>query len=227
MAAGTATILELRLEPDGLSGRISCPPGIRPAPGQYLTASGPDAREPLPVNLFPSRVYEDGFEAAPPLPPAWTAGTQLALRGPLGKGFSMPASTRRLALASLDDAPYRLLPLAQQALARNAAVVMYAHSAVRGLPEEVEVLPPDLLPEAANWADFLALDARITSLGGLHERLGLPVHQRPACITQVLVVADMPCSGLAECGVCAVATRSGWALACEDGPVFDFNQLEG
>lgn len=152
---------------------------------------------------------------------------RLTLRGPLGKGFSMPAATRRLALAGLDDSAHRLLTLAQQALARHAAVAIYAPSAIRGLPEEVEVLPLDLLPEAASWADFLALDARITSLGGLRARLGLNAHQHPGCTTQVLVVADMPCAGLAECGVCAVATRSGWALACEDGPVFDFGQLEG
>jgi hypothetical protein len=227
MAAGSATILEVRLEPDGLIGRISCPPGIRPAPGQYLMASGPDARDPLPVVLYPSRLFADSFEVAPPLPPAWSAGANLGLRGPLGKGFNMPPTTRRLALASLDDPPHRLLILAHQALAQGAAVVMYARSAIRGLPEDVEVLPPDLLPEAANWADFLALDARITSLGGLRERLGLKPYQQPACTMQVLVIADMPCSGLAECGVCAVPTRAGWALACEDGPVFDFNQLEG
>jgi dihydroorotate dehydrogenase electron transfer subunit len=151
----------------------------------------------------------------------------LSLRGPLGRGFQMPPNTRRLALASLDDHPQRLLPLAHQALAQRASVVLYANSATRGLPEEVEVLPPDLLPEAQSWADFMALDARSFSLGGLRERLGLQAHQRPSCTTQVLVITAMPCSGIAECGVCAVTTRNGWALACVDGPVFDFNQLEG
>lgn len=227
MAAGIGTITEVRLEAEGLSGRITCPPGLRPAPGQYLAAAGPDPFEPLPVNLFPSRVWEDGLEIAPPLPPAWSAGTRLLLRGPLGRGFQMPASTRRLALASLDDSPQRLLPLAHQALAQNASVVLYARGAVRGLPEAVEVLPVDLLPEAPGWADFLALEARSHSLGGLRERLGLHPHQRPACAIQVLVMTAMPCSGIAECGVCAVNTRDGWALACADGPVFDFNQLEG
>lgn len=227
MAAGTGTIIELRLEPDGLSGRISCPPGMRPAPGQYLIASGPDPREPLPAVLFPSRVMEAAIDIAPPLPSTWSAGMELTLRGPLGRGFQMPATTRRVALASLDDSPHRLLPLAYHALANNASVVLYAGSAVRGLPEAVEVLPPDLLPEALSWADFLALDAQVYSLGGLRERLGLQDYQRPGCTTQVMVITAMPCSGIAECGVCAVVTRSGWALACSDGPVFDFNQLEG
>jgi NAD(P)H-flavin reductase len=40
-----------------------------------------------------------------------------------------------------------------------------------------------------------------------------------------LVVAPMPCGGLAECGVCAVTTRRGWKLACKDGPVFDLGEL--
>ena len=32
--------------------------------------------------------------------------------------------------------------------------------------------------------------------------------------------------GQGECGVCAVRTRSGWSLACKDGPVYDLAELE-
>jgi NAD(P)H-flavin reductase len=35
----------------------------------------------------------------------------------------------------------------------------------------------------------------------------------------------MPCGGVADCGACAVETRLGWKLACEDGPVFDLIDL--
>lgn len=227
MATGSATIIELRLETDGLSGRISCPPGLRPAPGQYLIGSGPDLFEPLPVVLFPSSIGSEDLQIAPGLPPTWTAGMHLNLRGPLGHGFRMPNIARRVALASLEESPARLLPLVDQALAQRAAVAIYARRAPRNLPEEVEVLPLDLLPEAHTWADFLALEARPNTLPDLGARLGLKPFQRPGCMTQVLVITAMPCSGLAECGVCAVPTREGWALACSDGPVFDYSQLEG
>lgn len=200
---------------------------MRPAPGQYLAASSLDLSETVPVALFPSGACEGDICIAPPLPPTWGAGMQLNLRGPLGKGFHLRPTSRRIALAGLDGAPARLLPLVHLGLAQQAAVTIYATDIPAGLPEEVEVLPVDLLPEAQSWADFLALDAPIRRLAGLRERLGLKPFQHPGCQIEVLVTTEMPCAGLAGCGVCAVATRNGYSLACVDGPVFDFNLLEG
>ncbi|RPJ44060.1 MAG: hypothetical protein EHM21_10625 [Chloroflexi bacterium] len=237
MATGTGIVLELRLEAEGLSGWIACPPGLHPAPGQYLAASGSDPGDPLPSVLFtsgasnayapPVAAGQAALRLAPPLPPAWYAGMPLALRGPLGNGFHMPASARRVALACPAGPPYRLLPLAAQALSQRAAVVVYASAAPAGLPEAVEVLPLDLLTEAPAWADFIALDVCPADLPGLRTQLGLKPHQRPPCQVQALIVTPMPCIGMAECGICAVHTREGWKLACSNGPVFDFNDLEG
>lgn len=227
MATGTGSIIELRLETEGISGRIRIPPALRPAPGQYLAASAPGSQEPLPVIIFPSQIAEDELQAVAPLPATWAMGMNLSLRGPLGQGFHLPVTARRVALASLEGSPARLLPLAYQALGQHAAVALYARSTPAGLPEEVEVLPPDLLPEALAWADFLALDALQTSLPGLRERLGLNPFRSPGCTIQVLVRAPMPCCGLGMCGICAVTTHGGWSMACSDGPVFDFQQLEG
>jgi NAD(P)H-flavin reductase len=225
MAVGNGSVIEIRLDSEGLSGLIACPPNLRPAPGQYLVASSADPYEPLPVVLFPAGYEQGDLRVAAPLPGDWTAGMELRLRGPLGNGFRVPGTVRRLALYCLDGSPARLLPLAAQALTQRAAVTVYARSAVAGLPPEVEVLPVDLLPEAPAWADFLALDVPLDHLPEVRERLGLNPFQRLACPAQVLIRAAMPCSGLGGCGVCAVATPRGWALACEDGPVFDFNQI--
>lgn len=227
MAQGTGILTEIRLEAEGFSGRITCPPGLRPAPGQYLTAASSDPYEPLVTPLFPVGQQDDTLLIAPPLPPHWSAGMHLTLRGPLGGGFRLPASARRVALSALDAPPLRLMPVAWQALAQQAAVAVYTGAALNGLPAEVEVLQLDLLPEAAAWADFVALDAPLAALPDLRSRLGLGPYDRPAASVQVLVMASMPCSGQGECGVCAVPTRAGWQLACSDGPVFDFNQLEG
>lgn len=226
MASGTATIIELRLSHNGLIGTMTCPAALRPAPGQYLAASVPDLADALPAVLFPSRIGARDIDIAPPLPGSWKAGLEVHLRGPLGKGFQMPQTARRVALASPEGAPDRLLPLAHRALAQNAAVAIYAQAVPAGMPPEVEILPLELLPEANAWADFLAVDATPGGLARLRALLGLAPHQRPACTTQVLVTTPMPCCALAECGACAVRTRSGWALTCADGPVFDFNLLE-
>jgi NAD(P)H-flavin reductase len=221
------TIMEIRLDGGGASARISLPPGMRPSPGQYLTASLPGSPDPLPVTLFPSQILPGEILCPFPAGSSWQAGGQIRLRGPLGRGFALPPTTRRLALAAMESLPTRLLPLMDLALASRASVAVYAPSVPRGLPEEVEILPLDLLPEAPAWADFLALETSLTGLPHLRDHLGLKPFARLACAAQVLVATAMPCAGSAECGVCAVRTRDGWALACSDGPVFDFGQLEG
>lgn len=226
MASGTGTILEVRLETNGLSSVIACPAVLRPAPGQYLAASSPESSEAFPTILFPSRIGSQEIGIAAPIPAHWKVGMQVDLRGPLGKGFHMPLTARRIALSCPEGAPDRLLPLAYLALAQNAAVAIYASAVPAGLPPEVEILPLDLLPEAPGWADYMAVDVSLPSLPLLRSWLGLAPYQRLGCPTQVLLSTPMPCCGLAECGVCAVPTRGKWALACSDGPVFDFSQLE-
>ncbi len=226
----TAILSELWLERGALAGRIACPPALRPAPGQYLLASAwEDASSPFPVALFPSAYAADGFSLAPPLPPAWGPGERLSLRGPLGCGFALPGNLSRLALAALGATPSRLLPLVQQALARGAAVTLYCDVALlegKDLPLALEVSPLEALPEGLAWADFLALDLPLSRLAQLGSLLGLAHAERPLCPAQALLLAPMPCGGVAECGVCAVPARRGYKLACKDGPVFDLNELD-
>lgn len=223
----TETHLELFNETAQVGARITCPTNLRPAPGQYLAASSSAIDEPLPVALFPSGLEGDELIIAPPLPDHWTTGTPLALRGPLGRGFRLPQTARRVALAALDISPARLLPLAFHALEQHASVTLYSRSIWPNLPLEVEILPLDLLHEAPVWADYLAVDVPARSLPDLRSAFHLGLYGRLACPAEVLIYTPMPCTGLGECGVCAIPTRSGWQLACGDGPVFDWSRLEG
>ena len=233
MQRAEITLLEVCLEDEGLmGGRIECPPGLRPAPGQYLLAHAAGMAEPLPSTLFPAR-FRPGdassaeLELAPPLPAGWTAGTRLAVRGPLGQGFNLPATARQVALVAADGlAPQVLLPLVDTALAQGAAVALYTRDIPAGLPSEVEVLPPEPLSDVLGWADYLAIQLQPGGLSKLRRRLGLAPHAILPVPAQVLVQVAMPCGGIGDCGLCAVATRQGWKLACKDGPVFNFNDLE-
>jgi hypothetical protein len=95
-----------------------------------------------------------------------------------------------------------------------------------GLPAAVEVYPLSELPQALAWADFLALDLPLPSLPSLRGRLNLQGSRRLPCPAQALLDLPMPCGGAADCGVCAVHTRTGWKLACREGPVFNLEELE-
>ncbi len=227
MVEADVELLELRLEGEGLvGGRIAAPPKLSLKPGQYLLANPRRLAETLPAVLFPSSISSQEILLAPSLPPAWLPGTELSLRGPLGKGFRLPDSARRIALAALDSHPYRLLPLLALAVAQRLEIALFTPLIPPGLPPEVEVLLPSALPDAPGWADFVALDLPLPSLPQLRVRLGLEGSRRLPCQAQVLLVTAMPCGGLAGCGVCAIKTRPGWKFTCQDGPVFDFENLD-
>jgi dihydroorotate dehydrogenase electron transfer subunit len=135
-----------------------------------------------------------------------------------------------MALVGLGDTSARLAPLIPAALAQGAEIALFSDAPLAAnLPSAVEAYPLSALPELLTWADFIAIDLPLATLPDLRSRLGLSAsvdhHLHLHCPAQALVLAQMPCGGLAECGVCAVPSQSGWKLACEDGPVFNLQEI--
>lgn len=225
----SARILERFLDDRRATARIACPPTLVPAPGQYLLAHDPASRDPLAVPVFPAGTCPEGFLAASPLPRNWNPGLTLSLRGPLGRGFALPASARRVALAALDATPAYLLGLIPLARAQGAALSLVCGDPPDGLPADVEIHPLAALAEVSAWADYLALAVPRASLPGWRERVRSGDQlkawsersRRLPREAQALVVTPMPCGGLAKCGVCSVEVKREMELACEDGPVFN------
>lgn len=232
MHTGTGQVLELILEEERHYVRVSCPANLIPSPGQYLLASD-DSYAPLPVPLFYTDSAPQGgsmapwrhFVAAAPETAPWSPGLVLHLRGPLGRGFSLPLVARRVGLVAFEDSPARLRGLIGQALRQDAAVVLVGNSAPDTLPDDVEVQPLSALSEILEWADYAAFDIARENLHQLMEGMGKRKKFSAAMAAQVLVSTPVPCGGIAECGVCAVTLRSEWKLACKDGPVFDWGDI--
>jgi hypothetical protein len=221
-------VLETRLDAVGAaSAWVSCPAEAVPSPGQYVLAWSPDdVQAPLPTTLFAAETSEQGFLAVPPLPPCWQPGTLLELRGPLGHGFNLPTSIRRLALAALGNTQARLLPLIPASLVQDVAVALFTDQPLPFAPAALEIYPVQDLPGAIAWADFLALDLPASKLDRLRQELGVKPGDFLPCPAQALILIDMPCGGLADCGICALPAHRKWKLACKDGPVFDLHTLE-
>jgi len=221
---GTGELVELYLENGLAGGRLLCPQNLIPSPGEYLLVhDGSDSS--LPASIFNAGSIPGGFLIAPPIPQTWQPGTTLSLHGPLGHGFSMPTSARCIALVALGETSARLKPLLVEALRNGASVVLVSDLELTGLPPEVEIQPVSALREVVQWADYVAMDLPRESLTGLREKLGPTEQARVKIEAQALVLAPMPCGGMAECGVCAVSLRRGWKMVCKDGPVFDLDQL--
>jgi NAD(P)H-flavin reductase len=224
MNVGKGQVTELILDDRCHYVRVSCPPSLIPAPGQYLLASdGSDS--PLPVPLFYTDSGTQDFIAVAHGDVAWNPGQGLYLRGPLGRGFTLPLSARKVALVALDDSPARLQGLIRPALKQDAAVVLVSGSVPDNLPDDVEVQPLPAISDILEWADYVAFDIARENLPEWKERLSKQNHWMAGMSAQVLVRTPVPCGGLAECGVCAVTLKLEWRLACKDGPVFDWKEL--
>jgi NAD(P)H-flavin reductase len=221
-------VKEIRLDADGQPvAWIECPFGAIPAAGQYVRAHNIDEDQAvLSAWLFPGEINAGGFLTLPPIPESWVLGAHLELWGPLGKGFKLPERLGRMALAAFGDTMARLLPLIDIGMQLDCSVTLFTDVPQVHLHSSLEVYPLSLLPEALDWPQFLALDVPVECFPRLRAGLGLEPGQDPYCPAQVLVYTQMPCAGLADCGICAVSARRGWKLACKDGPVFDLDQLE-
>jgi hypothetical protein len=228
MQTKPGTVKEVRLDAAGRPvAWIECQAQSMPEPGQYLLGwAVNDLDAALAAPLFASELSQGGFLAAAPLPAGWEPGTRLELRGPLGRGFRLPAVARRLALGAVGDSLDRLLSLVQQGLMREMAVTLYTDHRPQTLSSAVEIYPLSSLPEALGWADLLALDLERQDLPRLRTLLGVDPERSLPCPVQALVRTPLPCAGIAECGVCAVNGRRHWKLACKDGPVFDLRELD-
>lgn len=207
------------------SARITCPPELIPAPGQYLFAHAAASDSPLAIPLFSSLPFPHGFRSAPTVPTHWQPGDLLHLRGPIGHGFLLPTSVRKLALVAFDDFPSRLLSLIPLALKQNAEIVLVSDSSAMDLPEIVEVQPLHALMDVLQWADYSALDVDRENLSQLKERLEANPQVTAKCEAQVLIRAPMPCGALADCGVCALILHHEWKMICREGPVFGLREL--
>jgi hypothetical protein len=224
MHTGKGQVLETILKDGQRLARIACPANLIPSAGQYLLAS--DASDsPLPVPLYYTDSAPEGFLAAPPIPDSWMPGLSISLRGPVGRGFTLPVSARRIALVAFDASPLRLHGLIQPALKQGAAVVLVSNFAVDNLSDEVEAQPLSALLDVMVWVDYAAFDVARINLFELREKLGMLKRLPALHEAQVLIRTAVPCGGIAECGVCAVSLKSGWKLACKDGPVFDIREI--
>ncbi|HTP02235.1 MAG TPA: hypothetical protein VMJ64_12755 [Anaerolineales bacterium] len=220
---GDGLVSEVLLLDQALCARVQCDAALVPAPGQYLLAVADGSDAPLATVLFAGGIAHDGFLAAPPIPSTWQPGTRLLLRGPLGHGFSIPPSSRRLGLVAFGCLARTLLSLLDSVDREEVSVTLVADHIPEGLPTEVEVQPLAAVVEVSQWTDFLAVDVERSMLPGLRETLQ-PHRMGIKAEGQALIRTPMPCGALADCGVCTVVLGRRTYLACADGPVFDLRQ---
>lgn len=220
MKTGQAKIQQIFLDN---SAEIDCPPDLIPSPGQYILAHKPASDSPLAVPLFLASTSPNGFRCAPPVPHEWKPSDLINVRGPLGHGFSIPLSAKKIALIAYQESFARLQGLIPLALKQNTEIVLLSDAKEIDLPEIIEIQPTQSLNEILTWADYVAIDIARENLNQLKEKLGNQNQLQNKYEAQILIHASMPCGGIAECGVCALSLSHEWKMICKDGPVFDLD----
>lgn len=198
-------------------------------PGQYFKVRRSESGEILSSTVFPILTDETRLQGLPVAQPVWRRGEEIQLFGPFGKTFTLPEHKSRVGIYVPANAPaICLLPLIEKTLTQGHEVTLVSSSFLSGLLAEVEVLPLNHAGEVFAWADYLASVALLADIRTVSAQI-LPLRprlNRPR-EDELLVLAEMPCAGMAVCEMCSLQTKSGWKHACKEGPVFNLTEFGG
>lgn len=175
----------------------------------------------------------------------WLAGRKpgqlVNLLGPLGNGFKFAPGAKNILLVAggLGIAPIRFL--AQQAQESGKSVVL-----LQGAPNAGCLYPQTLLPvdvRCHNATEDGSQGSHCLVTGILHEYIGWadqlfacgPVNMyHPIALQNKSLFRVKPFSisleermgcGFGACYSCSIKTRQGMRKVCQDGPVFDYNNI--
>ena len=162
--------------------------------------------------------------------------------GPLGNGFSIQSSSDKLLLSAGGTGIAPLCFLAQHTLKQGRSVKLLLGDSTASqlypkhlLPPEVELIVTtedgtagqkgmitDLLPDFADWADQIFACGPVAMYRNMaQKKQKLKFEGRPV---QVSLEIMMGC-GRGVCYGCTVRTKQGLKKVCQDGPVFDLDDV--
>lgn len=206
--------------------RLARPRGWVLAAGQYVQAVRAGGDETLASTLWYCGSEGGSLLFWGDFPQEWLPGTSLDLEGPGGKGFKAALRNGNLLLLALHTPYHPLRPLLEQGLKQGMTVSLVSDSAPAELPPALEWLPVGDLPTALAWADTVCAVTRQSDLTEMMRCLRTPPAVGHSPTREVLVLTPIACGGDAKCHICAVPGRRGTLLACKQGPVFPYAELE-
>jgi len=235
---------------------LSCPPVAKGAsPGRFLMIHCGDCYDPLLPRPMSFHRFRDlgGERQFAILFDVRGRGTallsqrkprdELALFGPLGRGYSVSPHAQNLLLVAGGVGIAALIALAHQAIAAGQSITLLQGARNVAnlyppelLPREVEAISAtddgsaghhgfvtDLLPQYLPWADQVFACGPTPMFAGMANVVREVRSRKPV---QALLEERMGC-GTGICYGCAVFTRKGVRLVCRDGPRFELRSVFG
>ena len=222
---------------------LSCPQIEKAKPGQFIMVNcGEECILPRPFSIHQVNngkielwiaVWEDGKGTR------WLAqrqvGDMVEIVGPLGNDYKIQPSSHKLLLLAGGVGIAPLYFLAQEAIKKSCSVTII-HGASRKInlypgemPSGIELVMvneedagkkiTDLLPDFVDWADQIFACGPIPMYKAMAR---MPELERKP--VQVSLEVRMGC-GRGVCYSCTIKTKRGLKQVCQDGPVFDLDDI--
>ena len=198
-----------------------------PRPGQFVLARFWTGIYPyMNTVMFPTNTASDGFtleiKSEHPQSNNLNPGSKVNLIGPCGQPVTIKRSTSHLLLVARHN-PNKLLPFAQLALKRDLDVTLLLSCSypLESLDPRIEIHKgglQQLLENNFDWAEQILMDFRPEPI--IHKFL-----DSISSNIHVLCETMMPC-GTGACHGCIIYTKTGWELACKQGPFFQLSNLQ-
>lgn len=217
-------------------------------PGQFVTVRCGEEltlRRPLSIHQIAKSGQVYFFFKVIGKGTAWLSlcrkGEKLNILGPLGNGFSIRPTSKKLLLVAGGIGIAPLTFLAQQALTqeKSVALLLGAHAKdelypQKLLPSEIETIITtedgsggekgkitDILPRYVDWADQIYACGPLGMYQAIeHQRQRWPV-KKPI---QVSLEVRMGC-GIGACFGCSIRTKYAMKQVCRNGPVFNLDEV--
>jgi dihydroorotate dehydrogenase electron transfer subunit len=217
-------------------------------PGQFMAIGcGPDfvLRRPISIHQLdkPDKMFFLFRVVGPGT--MWLSqrhkGETLDLLGPLGNGFSIKPSSKKLLLAAGGMGIAPLVFLARKALdkGKHVRLLMGVRTGnqlypERLLPQGLETFIAtedgsygekgkltDILAKYVDWADQIYACGPLAMYQSISEQYKQWRDKKPV---QVSLEVRMGC-GIGACLCCSIKTKKGMKQVCRDGPVFNLNEV--
>jgi dihydroorotate dehydrogenase electron transfer subunit len=168
-------------------------------------------------------------------------GEKLNMLGPLGNGFSIRPTSKKLLLVAGGIGIAPLTFLAQQALTqeKSVALLLGAHAKdelypQKLLPSEIETIittedgsygekgkVTDILSKYVNWADQIYACGPLAMYKTIAGERQQWRNKKPV---QVSLEVRLGC-GIGACFGCSIRTKYGMKQVCRNGPVFNLDEV--
>jgi hypothetical protein len=127
-------------------------------------------------------------------------------------------------MLSLDCEEYSLNALIEIGIKENRNITYYVENKEFPISPSVEIITRDMIRETIGWANYIAIEIKREDLPKNYEILKNVKEHAVTC--ELLIYCPILCLGKADCMVCSLKTKQGWTKTCQQGQIFNLDNLE-